>query len=267
MSETKASYYQFRQSLNYQIFIKFDDLQLEASLAETLEVMGFDKLEPEAFKNMEFKRYKTKILKISKASLNVARQISQTTHSNDRFGVESLNKMGSYNIYRYKDVGMMVYSEINPMWELGLKSTINKEAMRCIMTRFLSFAFTATQMEVVGFWGVPVDEGLVIMSPKKANYESVFIDITKNLILTYGSDKSIESEIEILRLDQTLSNDIRTMAAEELLGFLSVSTCHMSYSELDQNIKETLYKIRLISKGFIYPEENFRPRVNPSQAA
>lgn len=262
-----TSYYQFRQSLNYQIFLKFEDLKLEAGLSETLEVMGFDKLETETFKKLEFKRYKTKILKISKASLGVARQIAQTNHLNDGFGNESLNKMGSYNIYRFKDVGMMVYSETNPMWELGLKSSSNKEAIRCVLTRFLSFAFTATQSDVVGFWGVPVDEGIVIMSPKDANFESVFVDVAKNLILTYGTEKNIENEIEILRLDETLTNNMRVMGPEELLGFLSVSTCHMSYNELDSNIKEALYKIRLMSKGFIYPEENFKPRANHPEAA
>lgn len=267
MNETRTSYYQFRENLNYQIFLKFDDLMLEASLTETLEVVGFVKLAPETFKNLAFKRYKTKILKISKASFNVARQISQTNHLSEKFGAESLNKMENYNIYRFKDVGMMVYSEINPMWELGLKSTSNKEAIRCMLTRFLSFAFTATHCDVVGFWGVPVDEGIVIMPPKKANFESVFIDISKNIILGYGSEKEIKSELEILRLDEALTNSMRTMGAEELLSFLSMNTCHMSYSELDSNIKDAIYKIRLISKGFIYPEENFKPRADYPEAA
>ena len=261
MNESKLSYYQFRRSLNYQVFLRFDDADLEAQLLETLTVLGFDKLDDETFKSQTFKRYKTKILKISKASFNVARQISQGVEFATGYGIESLSPMGSYNIYRFKDVGMMVYSDINPMWELGLKKTDDPAALRCILTRYLSFAFTATHTEVVGLWGVPVDQGLVLMPPKKSNFESVFLDVSQNKIISYGSVKDIESEIEILRLDETLTNRMRTMGKEELLSFLSVSTCHMSYSELDRNIREAIYKICHMSRGFIYPEENFKPRL------
>lgn len=264
MKEPKLSYYQYRSKLNYQVFLRFDDAGLEAALAETLEVLGFDLLSEETFKKLNFKRYKTKILKISKASFNVSRQISQVSHLNDKFGFESLNQMGNYNIYRFRDVGMMIYSEMNPMWELGLKTTHNKEAIRCVLTRFLSFAFTATQTEVVGLWGVPVEQGVVVMSPKKSNFESVFVDVAKNQILCYGEVKTIESEVEILRLDETFSDSMRVMSREELLSFLSVSTCHLSFSELDINVREVIFKICHLSKGFIYPEENFKPRLTHS---
>lgn len=267
MKEQKLSYYQFKSKLNYQVFLRFEDAALEAQLAETLEIMGFDLLDEDTFKQLDFKRYKTKILKISRASLNVAKQISQMNHLNDKFGAESLNQMGSYDIYRFRDVGMMIYSEINPMWELGLKTTDNKEAIRCILTRFLSFAFTATQTQVVGFWGVPVDQGVVLMSPKKSNYEAVFFDLARNEIVCYGQVKAIESEVEILRLDESFSNNMKVMTREELLSFLSVSTCHLSYSELNQNIREVIFKICHMSKGFVYPEENFKPRLSSDEAA
>lgn len=270
MEEKKLSYYQYRKELNYQVFLRFEDADLEAQLQEALSVVGFDKMDDLAFKTQTFKRYKTKILKISRASFNVARQISQAGAFGENYGSESLSPMGNYNIYRYKDVGMMVYSEINPMWELGLKSTSDPAALRCILTRYLSFAFTATHTEVVGFWGVPVEQGVVLLSPLKSNYEAVFLDVAQNKIISYDAIKPIENELEIIRLDQTLTNKMRIMGREELLSFLSVSTCHMSYSDLDRNIRDAIFKICHMSHGRMYPEENFKPRLGEdeqSQAA
>jgi hypothetical protein len=265
MSDQNFSYYQFRKDLNYQVYLRFDDLSFENQLAPVLDLMGFDKVERKAVKEMSFDQQRTRILKVVKATPRITRQIDRKDFSSDKYGPESLSPMGNYEVYRYQGVGMMILGEMNPLWELGLKtSMVSEEELRMIFTRFLSFALAAEG--VVGFWGVPVDEGFVVMSPKSANYESIFIDLKKNVLITYDAVKPIESELQILRLDNALLNEVKGMRKEALFSFLTMNTCLLSYHGMDSNIKEAIFELSSVSKGIIYPENNFRSRFESQEA-
>jgi len=177
MSDTNFSYYQFRKDQGYQTYLRFEDLEFETQLGEVLSTMGFDKVDRDEVKGIDFDPRRTKVLKVVKATPNVARQIIKTGFLSDKYGPESVSQMGRYEIYRYKDVGMMVFNENTGLWELGLKDTTNSDALRVMLTRYLSFALA--QIGVIGFWGVPVDEGFVVMNPKAAKYEALFVDMKK----------------------------------------------------------------------------------------
>lgn len=264
MSENKYSYYQYRKELGYEVYLRFEDFDFENQLAETLGVMGFDKVERTSIKDHNVYQAHAKVLNIVRASAGVSRQIDRTDFVFDKYGPESFSKMGSYDVYRYKNVGMMILGEGSLLWELGLKTTSDSLALKMILTRFLSFALCSSG--VVGFWGVPVDDGFIVMSPKKARSESVFIDLKKSLILTFDGVKSISSELQILRLDSTLNDSARRMKREDLLSFLSMNTTHLSYTGFDVNIKDTIYSLSQVATGYIYPEDNFKPRVEPLEA-
>jgi hypothetical protein len=265
MSESKFSYYQFNEKLNYQVFLRFEDFDFESQLAETLEMMGFNKVERSKVKEIAFDLRQTKVLKIVKASPKLSKQIDTTEFSFDKYGNESISPMGSYSVYKNKNNGMMIFGEGNLLWELGLKASFDHDALRVILTRFLSFALARSG--VVGFWGVPVDEGFVVMTPKKAMFESVFIDLKKNVVLTYDGVKPINSELQILRLDESLQDKIMGMKREALLSYLSTNTCYFSYSGFEIGIKDTIFELSQIASGYIYPEGNFKPRLNESEAA
>jgi hypothetical protein len=260
MSEINYSYYQFQKSNGYQIYLRFEEFDFETQLSDIVKIMGFDKVERKSIKDLSFRSHQIKILKIAKASSVVAKKISDTNFQSDRFGAESVSRRGAYNIYRYKNTGMMVYSQNNPLWELGIKDPSHHDEIRIILTRFLSFAFE--EQGVIGFWGVPVDQGFVVMNQKNADFESIFIDLNKNIILTYDGVKKIESDLQILRLDDTIFNDIKPITKEALISFLSMNTCHLSYQGLSPTMKSKLFQICNIGKGFIHPAENFSARSN-----
>lgn len=264
MSEKKFSYYQFQKKLGYQVFLRFEDFEFENHFTEILEMMGFDKVERDKVKDIKFISGKTKVLKITKASPRVAKQIVKSDFLFDKFGKESLSKMGSYEVYRYRGFGMMVFSQQNALWELGIKDHSDQNILRVIFTRFLSYALAPAG--VIGFWGVPVDEGFVVMSPSGANFETVFVDLKRNVLLTYDGVKPIESEIQILRLDSTLNREVKEMKKEEIISFLSMNTNFLSYQGLTQNLKTVLLELCHVSKAFIYPEENFKPRAEVNSA-
>lgn len=264
MSEQNFSYYQFRKELGYQVYLRFDDFDFENQLTETLEVMGFDKVERDKIKDQSYDMNQTRVLKISKASPRVSRQIDSTDYVFDKYGPESFSRMGDYDVYRYKGVGMMILGEASLLWELGLKNTEDVNALRVILTRFLSFALASRG--VVGFWGVPIEEGFVVMSPKASNFESIFIDLNQSAILTFDGKKSIETDMQILRLDSTLSNGIKKMKPENLVSFLSMNTTHLSFDGYDIRLKDTVYELAKIAIGFVYPEDNFKPRLDISNS-
>jgi hypothetical protein len=264
MSEVKFSYYQFQKKLGYQVYLRFEDFEFENLFTDFLQTMGFDKVERNKVKEIPFDKKNTRVLKIVKASPRVARQIDTSNFGSDHFGAESLSPMGSYNVYKYRNVGMMIFGEGNLLWELGIKSTHDHMALRAIFTRFLSFALVHTG--VVGFWGVPVDEGFVVMTPNKSQYESVFVDLNQNALITQDGIKNIDCELQILRLDSTIRDKVIGMKKEALLSFLSTNTCYFSYSGFERELKNTIFELAQVAQGFIYPEENYKPRISESQA-
>lgn len=260
MSDKKFSYYQFRKELGYQVYLRFEDFDFENLLTELLDLMGFDKIEREEVKDISFHPKSTRLLKIVKASPRVSRQINRVDYAFDMYGPESFTQMGKYEVYRYKQVGMMILGDGNYLWELGLKSTEDQSAIRMILTRFLSFALAS--QGVIGFWGVPIEEGFVVMSPREANFESVFVDLNKNKLLTYDKVKNIEPELQILRLSPVIRNELRQMSIENLFSFLTMNTTHLTYGGFEVSVRDAILELSQVASGYIYPEENFKPRFN-----
>ena len=259
MTEKKFSYYQYHSAQEYPVFLRFEDAEFEGSLVETLTNLGFDKVENDVVKKESFEPYRTRVLKVVKANAKVSRQIDKIDYAVDKYGAESLSPQSDYTVYRYKGVGMMIFGERNLLWELGLKNVFDNEAaIRVILTRFLSFALEASG--VLGFWGVPVDEGFVVMKPAMADFEAVFVDVKKNLLLTCEGVKDLAYDLQILRLDDTLNNEVKTMSSEELMGFLSMNTSLMAYDGFNPSLRDSLMKLSQLADGFVYPKENFQPR-------
>jgi len=265
MSENQNfSYYQYQVSLGYQVYIRFEDTDFEALLVEPLEILGFQKVEREKVKDIVYRPFQTKILKVVKATHRAAKQISIKQFSGFSQGLESLSQMGTYSVYKYHDIGMMIFGEGNYIWELGLKSTHNHEVIRAIFTRYISFALAS--QGVVGFWGVPVDEGFVVMSGKQSQNEALFVDIDKDVLITYDGVKNLNGVVQILRLDSSMKNEVRRMKKEELLSFLSTNTTHLSYTGLETGLREAIYDLCDIAEGQIYPEDNFSPRLEAMES-
>jgi len=113
----EVNYYQFQKDLNYPVFLRFENKDLEFEFKNLMTVLGFTKLETEQLKDIHFDQSKTKVLRIQKANARVAKQIDQT-FATDKYGPENINQLGTYDVYRYKNYGMMILSETNYIREL-----------------------------------------------------------------------------------------------------------------------------------------------------
>jgi hypothetical protein len=87
----------------------------------------------------------------------VAKQIG-LSREEDKYGSESLSQRVGYEVYRFRGVGLMVFHESNPLWELGLikSSFIRKNTsfnLRVIFHRFLSLEF-GTSIKSLEFGGL-----------------------------------------------------------------------------------------------------------------
>ncbi|MEX1099700.1 MAG: hypothetical protein WEB87_04700, partial [Bacteriovoracaceae bacterium] len=162
MNDQKAAYYQFHPELKYQVYLKFEDEEVEKRLSDTLDFLGFFKVENDQAQAIVLNRNETKILKISQASPRVAKQIQTLSASMDHYGPESLSSHGGYKVYRYQSAGMMVFDESSYSWEMGLvKIPARLEEIKVMLIRFVSWALASKG--VVGFWAVPVEQGFVVM--------------------------------------------------------------------------------------------------------
>ena len=264
MQDDNAIYYQYQKELNYQVFLKFDNEILEARFDEVFKALGFEKVDKEDIKGNQYNKNQTRVIKVSQASPKVAKQIDSASFSSSFGGIESLSPMGRYNVYKFQNVGMMIFGNSNLLWELGVKSNSTFEQLLAIVTRCLGFALASSG--IVGFWGVPVDEGFVVMSQRRSEAESVFVDIYKGKLITRDGVKDINSELQILRLDPTIRDKVIGMDRESLLSFLSNSTCYFSYSGFEIGIKDAILEISQVATGLIYPEVNFKPREAQSAA-
>lgn len=253
-----TSYYQFSKGHAYSVFVKFEDLELERSLVDSLKELGFDKVEKNDLGSLQIIPNKTCVLKINKANFKTAKHFNSLGPGHIQ-GQESFSATATSDVYCYKGVGVLVMPHRGVIWEMAVRQKDDtSNEIFVMLTRYLGFALA--KQGVLGLWGVPIKEGLVLMRPLKANFESVIIDLQRGVMITKDHVWPIDSEFKILRLDRDLHKTQKYMTKEELLGLLSVHTTYMAYSALPTELKNVLREIAQTTQGVIYPEQNFIPR-------
>ncbi len=258
--ENKTQYFEWNSELGYQLYLKIEQSDLVEVLKPTLEIVGFGEIVDENFKQKKITSAKsTRIITIKKASPALGKKIDYSGGLFDSFAQESVYTQSISNVYRFKNTALLLFDENKIQWELALKiNNLDLNNFRVVMTRAISFALSTTG--VVGLWGIPVEEGVVVRRPYDSQFESVFIDLDKNLLITYNGIQNIESGLSIIRLDQTMMRDFIRMKHDELIPFLSSHCTYFSYAGMHPRIKQSLYKLAQLSDGLIYPEERFKPR-------
>ena len=268
MSEKTNSgqYYQFRPELGHQIFIKLEDQEVENLLLEDLSRIGFEKIDHDDVKAIPYTPGKTTLLHIRPAGLKTSKQIKNFNGGMAKYGHESLTHHGAYQTYHLRDTALMVFSPENPKWELGILLDNNKhEEYRLILNRFLSW--TLAKENILGLWAVPVDEGIVVMKPVEAHYESCYVDLERGLLYTFDGIREIDDSFQILKLDSDLKDNVIKMKKEELVAFLSSKLTYFSYSGPTFGLKNSLFQLTKMADGIIYPRDHFKPRsdaLNPN---
>ena len=119
-------------------------------------------------------------------------------------------------------------------------------------------------MGIVGFWGVPVDEGVVVMKQHESRGESVYIDIKRQNVITVDGVKKIKGRFKVLRLDPTLKGRNVAMTAEEFLSFLSFHCNYFDYVGPSLPIRQMITSLPSYAVGLVHPRESFKPRTDLS---
>jgi hypothetical protein len=267
----KKTYYQYQKELKLPIYLAFDAQSFESGLGDFLISMKFSRLdgkeEAEALQEIAANNA-ARCLNISVATPIVGRQIHSAVES-DRYGLESVIPKGGYQVYRYKDVGLMVYSFGVKNWEFGChedfgtnKDAAKKLAAKTVIHRFLSW--TLATHGILGIWGVTVDNALVLQRVGDSKGEAVFIDVVGSRVISLDGVKKLGPKFKILRLDPTLhGRDVR-MTSVELIGSISSHCSYMDYYGLSVPVRQMIQALARMSEGLVHPLESFRPRTDLS---
>jgi hypothetical protein len=265
---SKKTYFQYQKESMLPVYISADLTQFEPSLVEFLAKMKFsrlvDKEETEAIEAIK-KNNLARVLHMSEATYTVAKQIQNIAES-DRYGAESIVAQYGYRVYRYKGLGLMVYSHAAKEWELGTYKDFGSHellnASKMIINRFLTWALAP--QGILGIWGVPADDAIVAQRAVDSKNEAVFIDINGLRMFSQDGMKKLRASFKILRLDPTLRGRNIKMTSEELISFISAHCSYFDTAGLSVPVRQMVQTLSKIGEGLIHPQESFRPRTDLS---
>ncbi len=266
--EQKITYFQYFKEIGLPIFVKANLSDFPNHLLPFLLEQKFSELSDSEVESLEKNNgpsFKGRILTFCLASQTVSKHIERVSVT-DKYGLESLVPKGGYKVYRYLGMGMMVYSLGAREWELGCYEDFGERenliAYKSILNRFLSWSLA--NLGIVGFWGVPVDEGMVVLSQAQSLGEVVFVDVPNHKLLTVDGVRHFKNKFSILRLSRTLKKKNIEMRNEELLSFLFQYCSYFDYQGPPLITRQTIQALSKKAIGLIHPSENFKPRTDLS---
>jgi hypothetical protein len=268
MSETNWTYFQYQKDANLPVFIRVNTSDFDPSLLNLLVTMRFVELSEAESEELEGRltpEFSGNVLTMRLASPSVTLQINQVAES-ERYGAECITPKEGYKVYRYKGKALLVYSFGIGHWEMGCHRDFGNEAessdYRTIISRYLSWALVGEG--IVGFWGVPVEEGIVVLRKKEAEGEAIFVDVKRVKLYSIDGAKPMRTMFKILRLDSALKNKNVRMTNEELLSFLTVNSTFFDYQGLTVPVRQAIKSLARIAEGLVHPKESFKPRTDLS---
>lgn len=259
METTKWNYFQLKKNHNYPIYLRFKQEELHQKHTHLVTELGFTQLaEPEA-KKILLHRPGTKILTVEAAGPR-ALQLINTSDALDKFGQESISLQLGTVVYTYRKVGSMAMPFAKTLWDLALSQDISQTdqmvGLRVMLVRFLSVALA--DEGVISYWGTTKDDSVIIMKQAHSFGEAVFIDLGRKIIFSNGGEMKLGGSLKIIRKDKE-SSTASQMTREDLIGFLSVSTCLLSFKGITPAMKRTIFELSRIAQGSYAQSE---PRAN-----
>lgn len=252
MSTIKWTYYQFKKKHQYPVYVRLHPEVELSKLTQVLGEVGFDLLTDAEVRNISLQKAGVKLLTVQEASGKILSQL-QTSDSLDQYGLESLSIHGGVSVYTHRKVAVMMTPSGKPLWDMALVTTNHSSehmmGMRVVMTRYLSLALAP--FGVISYWGTSKDDGVIIMKQNQSHGESVFIDHKKKLIFSFHGESQFNHGLHIHRLDQNKKVGLN-LTKEELMSFLSVSTCLMSFTGLSVEMKKSIVDLCMSSTASYY---------------
>jgi hypothetical protein len=246
-------YYQFHKTHSYPVIIRLDSSVAEGRLQKVISDLGFFELSEAEKKTLPLNKASTKILSLKKAPPRIIQQV-KTPDTLDSYGLESLQTNNNFQIYTYRNLGMMIFSYSSSYWELGLCSDLNNTEelthLRIMLTRFVSWALGP--LGIIGYWGVTTQDGMVVMKQAHSFGESVFLDLDNKRILSGQTEKKFGGDFTIFRAEKTVPQN-KTLSKEELISFLSTASNYFSYGGLPTPMKRNIFLLGSMTRGEYSP--------------
>jgi len=241
MDAIKWDYFQYRKNHGYPVYLRFKHDELHQKFQHLVQEMGFQELTEQESKKISLTKPHTRVLTIQGASARLQQQISGSD-SMEKYGSEVLSIQSNVPVYTYRKVGVMALPVARPLWDLAIHQDISNTdqmvGMRVILVRYLSQALA--EMGVLTYWGTVKDENVIIMKQLQSFGEAVLIDYNKKVIFSHGGETKLGSTIKIIRKDKEVKVSTK-LNREEVISFLSVSTCHLSFSGISHAMKKAIY--------------------------
>lgn len=243
METIKWNYFQYRKHFGYPVYLRFKSDDLHPKFVHLVSELGFQELTEKESRKIPLNKAFTKVLTIQAASARLQQQISGSDLL-DRYGYESLAIQAGLPIYTYRRVGIMSVPQGRTLWDLAISHDISQTdqmvGLRVILVRFLSQALA--DQGVLAYWGTVKDENIVIMKQHQSFGEAVLIDYNKRAVFSNGGETKFGAGLKIIRKDKDVKFST-SISREELISFLSVSSCLLSFTGISSPMKKAIYEI------------------------
>ena len=249
MENVKWNYFQYRKPHGYQVFIRFRQDDLYPKFQHLMQEFGFLEMTELETKKIELQKSHLRLLTIQGASARLSLQINGSDLL-DKYGLESLSFQAGMPVYTYRRVGIMGMPVGKPLWDLALNQdlahTDQMVGLRVVIVRYLAQALS--EEGVLVYWGTVKDDSILVMKQQNSFGEAVLIDLHKRLIFSNGGEIKLGSALRIIRKDKDVRH-ASLMSREELISFLSVSTCLLSFSGITHAMKRAIYDLSTMASG------------------
>lgn len=257
MEAIKWNYFQYRKGYDYPVYIRFKQDELNPKFSHLLSEMGFTDLTEVESKKIPLQRSHTRVLTIQSAGSRLQLQINGSDLL-DKYGAESLSLQMGMPVYTYRKVGVMGLPLTKTLWDLAihpdLSHTDQMIGLRIILVRYLAQALA--EQGVLSYWGTMKDDSVIVMKQLQSFGEAVFIDTSKKVIFSNGGVLKLGTSLKILRKDKEVSHS-SVMSREDVIGFLSVSTCLLSFNGITHSMKKAIYELSSsVSGSYAGAEKN-----------
>lgn len=256
METVKWSYFQYRKNHGYEIYVRFKQDELNSKLSHVISELGFSSLTEVEVKKIKLKNSSLRILTIQSASSRLQQQINGSDLL-DKYGQESLSLQLGMPVYTYRKVGVMGLPQGRTLWDLALHPDLSQTdqmvGVRVILVRFLAQALS--ESGVLSYWGTVKDDTVIVMKQLQSFGEAVFIDVNKKVVFSNGGEMKLGSSLKILRKDKEMSAPLK-MSREDIIGFMSVSTCLLSFNGINHIMKKAIYELSSNASGSYAVTEN-----------
>lgn len=261
MDKDQNMFFCYRPTENLPIFIEICGTDFPVQGLQVMKNIGFEEVkEGPIIKDISDKD--GRLLKIEQASFNVSKKIDSVQEL-DQYGPENLTPGEGYQVYRYRGMAMMIYSINHPVWSMGyhkrmLADESSVAAFKIILSRFL--AWSLAPLGVVGFWGVPVEEGVVIQKQKESLGEAVFFHLEKKKLYSQDGMRDWSADQKFYQLTCSLEQSEKLLSFEQLFTLLSLQCLYFDYRGPSLEVKRRIQRLSVQNQAVFLSSENFQPR-------